>query len=71
MGLLTTTEDPDLEDAREQVVPTELVCPGCQAPFTSSGETLRAFNAPLGIEAHECPACGATLSHRRPGAGGF
>jgi hypothetical protein len=69
MGLLTTTEDPQLQEAREQVVPAEVVCPGCKSPFTKTGETLTALNAPLGLEAHRCPACGCTVSARRIPAG--
>jgi hypothetical protein len=65
MGLFTTTEDKQLEDARKQVVPGELICPNCKAPFTSSGSTLAAFNAPLGIEGHKCPSCGQVISRRR------
>jgi hypothetical protein len=65
MGLLTTTEDPQLKEAREQVVPGEVVCPGCKSPFMKSGETLTALNAPLGIEAHKCPTCGSIVSARR------
>ncbi len=71
MGLFTTTEDPDLEDARKQVQPSERVCPHCKAPFTASGETLTAWNGALGIEGHRCPACGQVLSFRRPSPDGL
>jgi hypothetical protein len=69
MGLLTTTEDPQLKEARQQVVPGEVVCPACKSPFTKSGETLTALNAPLGIEAHKCPGCGSIVSARRAPTG--
>ena len=65
MGLLTTTENKELEGARKQVVATERVCPACKAPFTSSGTTLSAFNGALGIEGHTCPKCGAVVSVMR------
>lgn len=71
MGLLTTTEDPLLTAARQEVVPSAVVCPSCKAPFTTSGETLTALNRPLGIEAHKCPACGAVLSHAQPRKSAF
>ena len=71
MGLFTTTEDPQLQEARKQVEPGELVCPGCKQPFISSGETLRAWNPALGLEGHACPSCQQVVSRRRPGAGGF
>lgn len=71
MGLLTTTKNKDLEDARTQIVPGERVCPSCKQSFTSSGATLSAFNRALGIEGHACPHCGATLSFRGPSADGF
>jgi len=71
MGLFRTTEDPDLEDARQQVVPSDRVCPHCKAPFRTSGETLSAWNAALGIEGHTCPACGQTLTVRRPSPDGL
>jgi hypothetical protein len=71
MGLFTTTEDKQLEEARKQVVPSEMVCPACKAPFTSSGKTLSAVNPALGLEAHTCPACGHVISSRRPSADGL
>jgi hypothetical protein len=71
MGLFTTTEDPDLEDARKQVVASDRVCPHCQAPFQATGATLSAWNAALGIEGHTCPACGQVMSIRRPSAHGL
>ena len=71
MGLLTTTKNKELEEARKQIAPGERVCPTCKQPFTSSGATLSAYNAALGIEGHTCPHCGGTLSFRRPSADGF
>jgi len=71
MGLFTTTEDPQLQEAREQVDPGELVCPSCKQPFESNGQTLRAWNPALGLEGHGCPHCGHMVSRRRPGSGGF
>jgi len=71
MGLFTTTEDTQLEEARKQVVPGEMVCPGCKQPFTAAGPTLSAINASLGIEAHTCPHCSHTLSRRRPSPDGL
>jgi hypothetical protein len=71
MGLFTTTEDKQLEDARKQVVAGERVCPSCKQPFTSSGATLSAFNAALGIEGHACPHCGHVLTLRRPSPDGL
>jgi hypothetical protein len=65
MGLLTTTEDPQLQEARKEVLAGELVCPSCKAAFTATGETLMAFNAPLGLEGHKCPSCGVTITRRR------
>jgi hypothetical protein len=70
MGLFTTTDDKQLAEARKQVVPAERICPSCQAPFQSTGATLAAFNAALGIEAHRCPSCGHLLSCRRPSPDG-
>jgi hypothetical protein len=71
MGLFTTTEDKQLEDARKQVLAGESVCPSCKSPFTSSGATLTAWNAALGIEGHRCPSCGYVLSRRRPSPDGL
>jgi hypothetical protein len=71
MGLFTTTEDKQLEEARKQVVATQRVCPNCKAPFTSTGETLAAWNGALGIEGHRCPQCGHVLSFRRPSPDGL
>lgn len=71
MGLFTNMDDKALTDARKQVVPSERVCPSCKAPFVSSGATLSAFNAALGIEAHRCPHCGHIVSQRRPSADGL
>ena len=64
MGLFTTTDDKDLEEARKRVVATETVCPGCKAPFTTSGATLSAINPALGLEAHKCPNCGELVTRR-------
>ena len=71
MGLFTTTEDPALEDARKHIVATDRVCPNCKAPFQSTGETLAAFNAALGLEGHKCPKCGHVLTLRRPSPDGL
>jgi hypothetical protein len=71
MGLFTTTEDPQLEERRKEVVASERVCPACKQPFTSTGATLQAFNPALGIEGHKCPHCGHVLSLRRPSADGL
>ena len=71
MGLFTTTEDKQLEDARKQVVPSEVVCPACKAPFTATGKTRSAVNPSLCLEAHTCPQCGHVLSSRRPSADGL
>ncbi len=71
MGLFTTTDDKHLEEARKQVVPAECICPGCKQPFHISGQTLAAFNAPLGLEGHTCPHCGFTVSRRRPSLDGL
>ncbi|MCU1279608.1 MAG: hypothetical protein JWM53_3154 [bacterium] len=62
MGLLTTTEKKELEEARKQIVPSERICPSCKQGFMSTGKTLSAWNATLGIEGHACPHCGALLS---------
>lgn len=66
MGLFTTTDDKTLEEARKTVVPSEMICPSCKAPFTADGKSLSAINPALGLEAHKCPACGHILSRRRP-----
>jgi hypothetical protein len=71
MGLLTTTEDPVLKEARKSVTPSELVCPSCKAPFVASGDTLTAFQEALAIEGHTCPSCGTVISRRRAVAAGF
>jgi hypothetical protein len=64
MGLFTTTDDKDLEEARKRVVATDVVCPACKAPFTTSGATLSAINPALGLEAHKCPNCGELVTRR-------
>lgn len=71
MGLFTTTENKEMEEARQQIVPGERICPTCKQPFTSSGATLTAYNGALGIEGHSCPHCGHVLSFRRPSADGL
>jgi hypothetical protein len=71
MGLFTTTDDKQLEEARKLVVPAEVVCPACKQPFTTSGESLSAVNPALGLEAHKCPHCGHLLSSRRPSSDGL
>jgi hypothetical protein len=71
MGLFTTTDDKQLEEARKNVVPSEMVCTACKQPFTSSGQTLSAVNPALGLEAHKCPHCGNLLSSRRPSSDGL
>jgi hypothetical protein len=64
MGLFTTTDDKDLEEARKRVVATDVVCPACIVPFTTSGATLSAINPALGLEAHKCPNCGELVTRR-------
>ena len=71
MGLFTTTEKKELEEARKQIVPGERVCPSCKQPFTSTGQTLSAFNGALGIEGHTCPKCGALVTVRAPSPDGL
>jgi hypothetical protein len=71
MGLLTTTEKKELEDARKQVVPGDRICPSCKQSFRSTGATLSAWNGPLGIEGHTCPHCGHLISFRRPSPDGL
>ena len=71
MGLFTTTEDPQLEEARKNVVPAERVCPNCKSPIHTDAKTLTAFNAALGIEGHKCGTCGFVLSLRRPSSDGL
>lgn len=61
MALFTTIKDPKLEEAKRNVVAEDRVCPECQAPFTTSTETLAAVNPDLGMVMHRCPACGAEL----------
>ena len=71
MGLLTTLHDQISEEARNQVVPGEMVCPACKAPFTKSGATLVAWNAGIGLEGHKCPACGHLVTLSRPSLDGL
>jgi hypothetical protein len=71
MGLFTTTDDKQLQEARKQVVPGERVCPSCKQPFTSTGATLTAFNGALGLEGHSCPHCSHVLALRRPSPDGL
>ena len=71
MGLFTTTENKELEDARKQIVPGERICPNCKQSFTSSGVTLSAWNGALGLEGHTCPHCGGVLTFRRPSSDGL
>ena len=71
MGLLTTTDDKHLEEARKLVTPGDTVCPSCKAPVSLSGATLFTFNAALGIEGHKCPSCGHVMSRRRPSLDGL
>ena len=42
MGILTTIKDPQLEQARENLVAEDRVCPECKAPFVTSKATLAA-----------------------------
>ena len=65
MGLFTKRTDIELEQARNDVVPGQRVCPSCRAEFTTSRETLTMVNAALGIEGHKCPSCGAVAVSRR------
>jgi hypothetical protein len=71
MGLFTTTEKKELEEARKTIVPGERICPNCQQSFTSTGTTLSAFNGALGLEGHTCPHCGQVLTVRRPSPDGL
>jgi len=71
MGLFTTTEKKELEDARKQVVPGDRICPSCKQSFHSTGATLSAWNGALGIEGHTCPHCGHLVSFRRPSPDGL
>jgi hypothetical protein len=71
MGLFTTTDDKQLEEARKRVVAADLVCPSCKAPFTTSGATLSAVNPAIGLEAHTCPHCGHVVTRRTPSADGL
>ncbi len=71
MGLFTTTEKKELEEARKQIVPSERICPNCKQSFTSNATTLTAFNGALGLEGHTCPRCGHTLTLRRPSPDGL
>ena len=71
MGLFTTTDDKQLEEARDEVVPSEHVCPGCKQPFMATGATLTAFNGALGLEGHTCPGCGHVLALRRASPDGL
>jgi hypothetical protein len=71
MGLFTTRENQELEDAKKSVVPGERICPGCKQSFTSDGKSLSMFNRALGIEGHTCPRCGHVLSLRRPSPDGL
>ncbi len=61
MGILTTIEDPKLQEAKRNVVPEEKVCPACQERFTTSKDTLAAVNPDLGMVMHKCPKCGNEL----------
>jgi hypothetical protein len=71
MGILTTTEDQALVEARKHVTAGELVCPACKEPFTKSGATLSAWNAAIGLEGHRCPRCGHLVTLRRPSPDGL
>ena len=67
MPLFTTLKDEQLEAARKDVVPGEVVCPSCKAPLQITGATLSTWNPALGLEGHRCPACGHVLVRRRGG----
>ncbi len=71
MALFTTLTNEELEEARDQVVPGDCICPGCKEPFSANGATLSAFNAALGLEGHSCPRCGFVVSRRRPSPDGL
>jgi rRNA maturation endonuclease Nob1 len=71
MGLFTTTDDKQLEEARKQVVAAEMVCPACKQSFDATGQTLSAFNGALGLEGHTCPHCGHVISRRKPSPDGL
>ena len=61
MGLFTSDLDKDLDEARKHVVATERVCPTCAQAYVTSGKTLSAINAALGMEVHKCPKCGGEV----------
>jgi hypothetical protein len=71
MGLFTSIEKKELEEARKTIVPAEHVCPSCKQPFIAEGKTLSAYNGALGIEGHTCPHCGHVVSFRRPSLDGL
>jgi ribosomal protein S27AE len=71
MGLFTTTDDKQLQDAKKRVVPGERICPGCQQSFEASGATLTAYNGALGLEGHTCPRCGHVVAVRQPSPDGL
>ena len=61
MGLFTSDLDKDLDEARKHVVATERVCPTCNQPYTTTGDTLTQINRALGMEVHKCPKCGGEV----------
>jgi hypothetical protein len=71
MGLFTTTDDKQLQEAKKRVVPGDRICPSCQQSFTSSGATLSAYNGALGLEGHTCPHCGHVVAVRQPSPDGL
>ena len=58
MGIWTTIDDPQLQEAKKNVIPEEKVCSACQKAFQTSAETLSAVNPALAMIMHKCPACG-------------
>ncbi len=71
MGLFTTTEKKELEEARKQIVPGERICPTCKQSFIADGTTLSVWTGALGIEGHTCPHCGHVMQSRRPSPDGL
>lgn len=71
MGLFSTQENQQLEEARKRVLQSEQVCPSCKQLFSITGETLSAVNPALGLEAHKCPHCGHVITRRQPSPDGL
>jgi transposase-like protein len=65
VSLFNKLDDKHLEEARQQVVGNDVVCPRCKASYSMSGDTLTNFNATLGLETHKCPHCGNVTARQR------